>query len=329
MKQLTAESVSVASASVRVDANYQYSEGDTVQLTESLEKVLTKNKVKSDQFESIKWDSVFWNDDWSRPDKITQELNTIYSLDKDHKDHLKVDEDAYSAYVKTSAGGSFAGFSASMEAETGASYETKTTVQDVVDTLEENNLNSEWDGEKFVEKPLDLYRMNLNDYKTTSTIEALDVQVQEIVGEYTIPLTVPKKDDNRESALTLFMVRQRVEVALENLKKEVSKNNTVLSDLEVKRANEVKDSVKTLIENPTWPTGAYCIFQSPKKVSLTTGYNASESCPDGFDREVGGFHVKGSPKADDDDYNHIDFLTGGSKSTKMSIRTCCKWMKSE
>ena len=87
---MSAESVSVATASVRTDSDYACNEQDSIGLSVALQNILQQNSENTAKFDATKWDSVYWKDDWSRPDKITDELNNIYSLDSEHKDTLKV-----------------------------------------------------------------------------------------------------------------------------------------------------------------------------------------------------------------------------------------------
>ena len=75
------------------DSGFEIQPGDTLSLQNLLENMLKKQKVSTENFTEAQWESVLWNDDWSRPDKVTGELNRAFERDANDSKHLKIKSD--------------------------------------------------------------------------------------------------------------------------------------------------------------------------------------------------------------------------------------------
>jgi len=107
--------------------------------------------VSSQQFDETKWKSTYHGDDL-RPDKVTSELNKLFSKDQG-SDQWKRD-----TTVKVGASASFLGFGGS------ANVDTNFSSEGLKSWLKENGVDSETTGEKIIVKSIDLQQMNLSDF---------------------------------------------------------------------------------------------------------------------------------------------------------------------
>ena len=238
-----------------------------------------------------------------------------------------MNEQTVSAYVGVGGGFDAGELGLHASVETGGSVSFKNKVHDISDALNENDVNSYWNGEKFVTKPMDLYRINLNEYTSTSSIAATSVQVRKVSSEYPIDLTIiedTEEDEDEPSVMTVSTLREVINKEIEELKVEIAQIMSTLADTNEENVKEVDESVKFLYNATNWPHGSYCIFQQPKKRSLENGFSNAGACPEEFKIAVGSFEVQGDPKSADANFNHISFEKGGKKTKQISIRTCCK-----
>ena len=321
VKKMSSETVSKACASVRVDVDYEYREADTLSISASLDHVLKQNRENTANFDATKWDSVYWQDDWSRPDKVTHELNEIFTLDENNESHLKINEDKEEAYAKYSEEFGVGELSVSRNFEVGGSHEGKTEVQEVVNALNKNDIKSEWNGEKFVQKPMELYRVNMNDYETMTEITSDSVQVRKVTEQYSLALVVTPNAYNKAKKQSLHNFYKELEQDLENLRAEIPKDYAKIESENKNKMDKVKSKLESLEENPLWPKGNYCIFQQPKPRNLINGFNLTV-CPESMKAMTASFAVDASYKKDNSIYNHLS-MSDGSGLKALNFRTCC------
>ncbi|XP_055351136.1 uncharacterized protein LOC129597554 [Paramacrobiotus metropolitanus] len=137
-------------------------------------------------FDNNTWNSVFWSDDNSRPDRVTQETNDVYSqLDEKSKSRFKNEVES-----STSKGFSFelgltfkTKGNADASGGVGASYDTSKVqmsqkeVDQLNHLLQEAKKKSTWKGEKFVPKPMDVKRMNTGNIKVGTELSTTNLRV--------------------------------------------------------------------------------------------------------------------------------------------------------
>ena len=299
IKRLSSESVNEAVANVRTDEGYVPHEDEIIDLSRSLEQVLKTNDESSKDFDETQWDSVFWNDDWSRPDKVTHALNDLFYVDQDDSDVLHVNEKAESSSKSVGVNLGIPNIEIGGNTEFVDEKSETTTSNEINNILRENKTYVEWDGRKFTTKPMDLYRVNLNQFESSSTILSDSVQVHKVSFQHSIMMVVDHSLENKSSALNLNLLQQRLEKEIKRLEKEMKGYNDVIESksaemVEITRKNfslvnednkklrvELQTNVNELRKNASWPPGSYCIFQQPKSRNAKNGYTA-KVCPDGF-----------------------------------------------
>jgi hypothetical protein len=135
------------------------------------------------------WDSVFWNDDNYRPDKTTKTMNDIYKkLDKEDQKKL-IDTFQNTNTFEYGAGGSVVGIgSFESRFKTELSRHGSTTKEDINKLFQESKNHGEWDGEKFVPKPLALSRVNLAKLRDTQSFEDRKVSIRYSTAVLSTPI---------------------------------------------------------------------------------------------------------------------------------------------
>lgn len=184
----------------------------------------------------------------------------------------------------------------------------KIEIKEVLKTMEEEMLKTEWTGEKFEVKPMKLFRLNLSNLKTTTSIAVAGVQVHKYESVQTIPVRVAGKGVYNTSILTAEIVQGRLRKELGELETRLKQADSVLSSTlnsglgevrgkqrsdntqVVNRQNGLDSSLRSTngridtvsqkmlrAENklstlPGWAAGSYCIL-----AGATAPY-----CPPGF-----------------------------------------------
>lgn len=142
--------------------------------------LVSSHEIIADQKDK-KWESVFWNEDNFRPDKIAKTLNEFHQkLDKD--DQRKMEsalENAQKTAAKIEIGGSFGpiGFGSSVEAEHETSKSDSKSLEEIKRLMNEGRESIEWNGEKFVPKQISLSRINLAKVRDRQSYQNLKVKV--------------------------------------------------------------------------------------------------------------------------------------------------------
>ena len=124
------------------------------------------------------WESVFWNEDNYRPDKTTKTWNEIYNkLDSENRKKIV---SSFQNADKFGGGGKvgnlFLNFKLNVN---GASSNSGSSTDDSLEKLfKESKDTVEWNGEKFVPKPLSLSRLNLAKLRDTQTFKDRTIRVR-------------------------------------------------------------------------------------------------------------------------------------------------------
>ena len=124
------------------------------------------------------WESVYWNPDNYRPDVTTKALNDVYSKSDKETQQKLIDE-----WTNTNKFGAEYGVGIEGIAEVKTKLDTdfsrsgKNTKEDLQKFMQESKNNVQWDGSKFVPKPMTLSRLNLAKLRDTQTFKDRSVKV--------------------------------------------------------------------------------------------------------------------------------------------------------
>ncbi len=167
-------------ASVVRDYDYEASV-DSVSVTDLVLDLLTQQKVSTERFNDAKWNSVYWDPIFLRPDKVTSALNDHY---------VKKTVDTYNTDTEDISFGltidpTFFGIT---NGTFNLRTESKEELVDKLSELCENKTHVEWTGEKFELHAMDLFRVNLAQFDSSSSVAFTDVKIYPYVP-YHIPTT--------------------------------------------------------------------------------------------------------------------------------------------
>jgi len=170
---------------------------------------MAQEKINSDS--SKTWDSVFWNEENTRPDKVAKTLNeTISKLDKDIKDRIKegfknstdnerkkngkLDVDAQTTVLKlVKANVKVDGEVSSKDKNL---YEGETDKEKNERKMKEIADKVEWNGEKFVTKPMYLTRVNLSAIRNKQAFQDKEIAVSYSTTFLDLKMNVPEGDSS-------------------------------------------------------------------------------------------------------------------------------------
>ena len=219
MKKISSETVSNLVATVTRDSSY-IDTGDEVSLSGLIEHVLTRNEVTTDTFEPKKWDSVFWDPTWARPDKLTNFLkDTLVKFQNDSEYFYTTDR------ARKSSGNGEAGlelfglFKFGGSGGSSKDIREKVEIKKIENILDEKDFKVQWTGEVFKVKPMKLYRLNLAQLKTSASIAVGNLQIHQYETVQTIPVRVTPGTyiGNGTSSLTADLVQSRLRQELANM----------------------------------------------------------------------------------------------------------------
>jgi hypothetical protein len=159
------------------------------------------------------WDSVVWNDDSYRPDKTTKNLNEIINkLDKETQKKLAdlfmkaenkpsaikftLDENKnenriqhnYDANSWTQLDKISSTISGKLANDSDSSRRVEILKEDVAKLLVESKNHVQWDGEKFVPKPMQLSQINLVKFHDSQSFQERNVRVRYTNAELSAPI---------------------------------------------------------------------------------------------------------------------------------------------
>ena len=318
VKILAEETVSSIRASLVTDASYVDS-GDEVSLKDLLKKELEKQKVSSASFDKTKWNSTFWDPGYARPDKITEVLNKLKEENSTKTDTFNETKMSEDKSHNTEATLSYSGFSGSGNYGESGSDSDSTTVQDVLDTLNEKDAHVEWEGEMFVTKPLNLSRINLNALRSSSNIVSESIQLKKYRNVFSMKLAVRSshvKTSDQLSTKKLFSELIELEQNFDTNKLRIWQ--------------ELQDLKEEVVNLTKWDEGNYCIVHNfdPKRTKET-------ACASGFrpqswtyvlrDMQIA---IKAPTKSVDGSYNYLEVKGGkddkGKSKVYLEMHFCCR-----
>ncbi len=166
---LATEVASNIVANVIRDSDYE-AQADEPSVVNIIKSFLGQHKESTDGFSDTKWNSVFWDPEFARPDKITSAVNEAFEKVTNNSSKLRVTErtsrksGGFSLFNLFGGGG-------------GSNTFTKTTIADKLSQMWERQAHAEWEGEKIVVKPMMLHRVNLAEFNTTSSVTFTDVKL--------------------------------------------------------------------------------------------------------------------------------------------------------
>ena len=156
------------------------------------------------------WDSVFWNDDNYRPDKTVRIFNEVFSKIEKEQRNILGETFKNANKVGVSGGGSYLKiFTANVAANVDWNREGSINKEEFEKHYEENKDNIQWDGEKFVPKPMFLSRINLANLRNIQSYQDKKVRVSYTSAILSIPINVdPHFDTN--SINQLFEIQTQI-----------------------------------------------------------------------------------------------------------------------
>ena len=229
IQDLSTEAARSVVATVVTDGDYADT-GDELKLREAIEAQLLSFKEEESKFEEVQWDNVFWDPDMIRPDRITSELNHAVSKDE-------TDKSSENSKKKTFGFGFFRamelgvsgikgvlGLNAKDEIGANFNYDGRDVTTKVNKYLKETGAELEWTGEKFRVKPMDLYRINTSNMKSTTTIATAYVQVKKFETIYSVKILTDDTLNEVNQTMTPSMIKNQLKKQFDNKMKKIEKD---------------------------------------------------------------------------------------------------------
>uniref|UniRef100_A0A914W7C5 Uncharacterized protein n=1 Tax=Plectus sambesii TaxID=2011161 RepID=A0A914W7C5_9BILA len=253
---------------------------DQVSFASLLEHQLSSGTIDSKQLSADQWKSVFWQEEFIRPDHYTKYLNHTLQYDQgtnkfsfdnetesEARKHVASDlkkdssnSNSWSAEAKASFlgfGGSAGGSSTNTNTQSSQDknefdVDDKGRLTMSLDQLQKflnkRDLQVEWSGDVFVPKSLDLHRVNTAELRYKSTIATQQIQVK------TVPITA-KLDATVASTGELGTIgRDHVKILIDQAKNEMNETMNQLaqkiSDVNERvneKINHTENSVERLV----------------------------------------------------------------------------------
>ncbi|XP_046654269.1 uncharacterized protein LOC124345538 isoform X2 [Daphnia pulicaria] len=300
------------------------SQNSESQIYNMLKNLLVSSRTTIKEQSDKMWDSVFWNDDNYRPDKTTKTMNDIYDkLDKEDQKKL-IDTFQNTNTFEFGAGGSVLGIASfHTKFKTEISRHGSTTKEDINKFLQESKNHGEWEGEKFVPKPLALSRVNLAKLRDTQSFQDRKVSVRYSTAVLSTPIHFIQnsdltatdewqelKDELKEtqnrlsSALKLIKKSEKQQndtnVTVYNLINDVNASNVDMLHLVNERTSAIVDigkmpsSCADLREIGHIKSGFYSIMGKSNMETVHCNFAKQHHDPD-FQKVIGYVNVKSGP----------------------------------
>jgi hypothetical protein len=150
---------------------------DELSLKDTISTMLEAQKVDVGGFDEKMWNSTFWDPANERPDRVTKEMNKYFKLNQTDGRWYMTQSQASSSSANVngvingilSAGGG------------GSSSSSSSATQDqMIHLLEQYDVESEIDGDKFIPKKLDLMRLNANDLSRSDLVTEKLVKIKQV-----------------------------------------------------------------------------------------------------------------------------------------------------
>ena len=184
------------------------SQDQSVTVMNILESLLKVRPISTETFEQHMWDSVFWNEDNARPDRITQSMNELY--EKSNEKVQEIIKKEMQTEESSSGGGGFTYknlVSANAEGATSSKKLTKDELDKLYELLTEKKSVVQWNGEVFTPKSMTLSRVNLATLKSNSSTSSVQVSVSQTSSELRTGINTL---DSSSSVLTLMQQRNEL-----------------------------------------------------------------------------------------------------------------------
>ncbi len=168
------------------------------QMYNMLKELLVSSRVTIKEQKDEMWKSVFWNEDNYRPDKTTRTLNSIYEkLDKENQRRMADSfQESKRMGMSTEVNLYHSIISGKVNLNEELSSSVSTLKSDVDKLYQESKKNVEWDGEKFVPKPLSLAKINLSKLRDRQSLQDRIVRVRYSTAVLSTPIHFFNKDDD-------------------------------------------------------------------------------------------------------------------------------------
>jgi hypothetical protein len=195
---------------IRMDTfdDYEVLSPDTEsQILSILKDLLVTSRTTIKEQRDQMWDSVFWNDDNYRPDKTTKTLNEIINkLDtetrkkltdmfktRENKEKIQHNYDL-SSWADVDRISSVISGKLSKDSVSSRRVEilkqNEITKVDVEKLLQESRNHVQWDGEKFVPKPMQLSRINLGKFRDSQSFQNRNIRVRYTTAELSASIKI-------------------------------------------------------------------------------------------------------------------------------------------
>lgn len=333
VKTIASESVSNVIASVVTDASY-VDTGDEVGVKDILIAELKRQEVSTDNFQPHMWESVFWDPTWAKPDKLTRYLNKVIEKDTQDSRNFLLNE---SERVRSSEGGgsgSFMGISGSANAATSSTHKSKIQKEDLLNTLRERHRDIEWDGERFLVKPMKLYRLNLSQLNTSRNIASANIQVRRYETVQSIKVRLTNAGSELTPSLSPQLIEARLNEKLAEQKQQTESAIDTKTAANLQQINAVNGRVTSVegrltgVTNtannvnsrmgaaegrlrslPGWPGGGFCFL-------------ARGGCPGGFGRQE--MSIRAGAEGAIGDSRRFTVRSRDNQNYRTKLVACCK-----
>ena len=176
---------------------------------DQLFKLLIDSSKHYDMVDRAIWNSVFWDSDNYRPDRVSNTVNEIYSKSNEQEKKYLKDVILGKTAVNTSLAVRFA----RVRANSGVSYDSlneNSTERDSMDNfLVENRNKIEWNDDRFQPKSMNLFAFNIANIRNRNFAE-IKTQIKYTTSDLRLPISIDQ------------IIQQKEYVDLENIKYEVS-----------------------------------------------------------------------------------------------------------
>jgi hypothetical protein len=161
-----------------------------IQIYKSLKDFLITSMTTITEQSDKRWDSVFWHNENYRPDKATKTLNEMINTDNEKElADLFQTQDSYNSNIFWTAIKEVSStVLAKSTNDSDSSRRAEIVIVNFAKLLQESKNHVQWDGEKFVPKPLQLSRINLSKFRDSQSFQDLKVRVRYINAELTAPI---------------------------------------------------------------------------------------------------------------------------------------------
>jgi hypothetical protein len=163
------------------DDSEVWSRNSEVQIFNILKGLLVTSRTTIEEESDKIWDSVFWDDDNYRPDKTAKTLNEI--VNKLDKDSQKILTDMFQKAEKQSVNSNSWDDVNRISSIISGKMANDFDFDAVKKLLEESRDHVQWNGEKFVPKPIQLSRINLATFRDSQSFQDRNVSVHYTTAE--------------------------------------------------------------------------------------------------------------------------------------------------